>query len=689
VSERLKAWYRMLDARQRTRGFMIAASVLVLLLSGLTWGRLVLEARDLSNRRGELVEALTGQSLRQGDPLAVDLAERGVITVGGREYGDPILVEQADLMFDPEGVIEYPEGLAEVLLRQTYPQNLPVWLLEQPRTTLLLGGVSTTLLVLVVGSASTVALLLSAFGAALALGVAMLLGHPAAGWAVAAMIGLTFAYLLLSKLVMQLLDSPHRVPAVAHTVMKEATRTGIPLVFVVLLLVLLPLLPLGLDPDAPLRYRVQTFLSRSMGLSFTFAACMTLFLACGTVAFEIRDRQIWQVVAKPVSRGAYLLGKWLGLVAVNVVIMAIASLSIFGYVQYMRQLPVAPGIEGQEDLQQLREAVLVARDAMRPEYPQLAPEQIRTRVDQRIQRDAELAMMADVPLETRRRLASEVMDEWSRLQRSVPPQRTRELVFRGLDRDFAGDEMLTLRYRFHIMRDDEHQTFPAAFRFNKNPDLVVERTYVPTMTHVVTVPASFVQPDGTLVVEVGNMFEGIMYPNGQVAGQLNWDPEGLELLYRVSSFEANFARAMLVNLTKLAFLAMLGIACGTFLNFPVACLAAFTVFVAGSMGPFLARSLEYYGPVPLHMVDWTNIGMAIGWITQTAIKLIALVTVFLLESFGEIRPTQRVVDGRLVAWADVLQGFLRIGLLWSGLVLLVGWGVMRRRQLAIYSGQGG
>ena len=55
------------------------------------------------------------------------------------------------------------------------------------------------------------------------------------------------------------------------------------------------------DPDAPLRYRVQTFISRSMGLSFVFAACMTLFLACGTVAFEIRDRQIWQVVSKPNS----------------------------------------------------------------------------------------------------------------------------------------------------------------------------------------------------------------------------------------------------------------------------------------------------------------------------------------------------------------------------------------------------
>jgi len=475
---------------------------------------------------------------------------------------------------------------------------------------------------------------------------------------------------------------------VAPTGMKEAPRTGIPLVFVVLILVILPLLPLGLDPESPLRFRIQTFIARSMGLSFYLAAAMTLFLACATVAFEIRDRQIWQVVAKPIGRGTYLLGKWIGLVAVNVVIMAIASLSIFGYVQYMRQLPVAAGVEGQEDYQQVRDAVLTARVGLRPEYEELTGEQIKARVEQRIERDAQLAVLEDVPIETQRELATQVLDEWSRLQRSVPPQRSREYLFTGLDRRFEPDEMLTLRYRFHIMRSDEHETYPAAFRFNRDPRLVIQRTYVPTMSHVVTVPASFVQDDGTLVVEVANMFEGMQMPNGSVVGALNWDSDEFELLYRVSTFEANFGRAMLVNITKLGFLAMLGIACGTFLNFPVACLTAFTVFIAGSMGPFLARSLEYYGPVPFDMVDWTNAGMAIQWVSQTTIKGIASATVFLLESFGRVRPTQLLVEGRLISWEAVLQGFVRIGVLWSGLALVVGWAVMRRRQLAIYSGQG-
>ena len=122
---------------------------------------------------------------------------------------------------------------------------------------------------------------------------------------------------LLSRVMLLILNRPWQPLAVAHTVVKEASRTRLSLVFIVLLLVALPLIPLWLDPDSPLRYRVQTFIARSMGLTFTLAACMTLFLACATVAFEIRDRQIWQLMTKPVNRFSYLLGKWLGVMAVS------------------------------------------------------------------------------------------------------------------------------------------------------------------------------------------------------------------------------------------------------------------------------------------------------------------------------------------------------------------------------------
>src|SRR5262245_23671165 len=150
---------------------------------------------------------------------------------------------------------------------------------------------------------------------------------------------LTFTFVLLSRAALVVLFPANQVLAVAHTVVKEASRRGISLVFIVLLLVALPLLPMALDPDAPLRYRIQTFISLSMGLTFAVAAVMTLFFSCASVAFEIRDRQIWHLMTKPLARLNYLLGKWIGVVMVNLIILAVASVSTFTFIQYLRALP--------------------------------------------------------------------------------------------------------------------------------------------------------------------------------------------------------------------------------------------------------------------------------------------------------------------------------------------------------------
>ena len=86
-----------------------------------------------------------------------------------------------------------------------------------------------------------------------------------------------------------------------------------------------------------------------MGFTFFLAACLTLVLSCATVAFEIRDRQIWQLMTKPLGHLNYLLGKWLGVMSVNLIILVVSGVSIFTFIQYLRNQPVAPGLQGQFD----------------------------------------------------------------------------------------------------------------------------------------------------------------------------------------------------------------------------------------------------------------------------------------------------------------------------------------------------
>jgi len=684
--DRIRNLYARVDAAQDSVRFLVAAIVCAFVLTAVLAGPIVTSSYGIERQRQALVEVLSRANLARGDSEAVSLAERGEVAVGGRTYVNPLLTERLDLVFDEIGDIMSPGVIAEVLLTDTYPTFAPMWLVEQPGTTLMLSVVLLIWLLLVAFMRVVLQFLLVLAGTGAAVAPLTLLGAGQMALAIGGIGLLTFSFLLLMRTFQRLYERPQPIFAVAHTVLREASRTRIALAFIVMLLVILPLLPLWLDPDAPLRHQIQTFISRSLGATFYLAAFMTLFLGSATVAFEIRDRQIWHLVTKPVYRIQYILGKWLGIVTVNAVLMVIAAVSIFTFIQFLRQQPVAPGLRGQEDSMQVREAVLTARVGVKPDYPRLTDEQIRARVDDLISRDAELSGMDDIPMERRRQLRDEIQRAFSTGLRSVPPQGMRTFTFRGMQaaRDAGG--VMTLRYRFFILRDDEHQTFPVRFYFNENPELYMDREFVPTIGHVLTIPSELITDEGTLTVSILNMF--VPPPELGGLGSVNFEEDGFEILYRAGSFEGNFVRAVVIDWVKLGFLGMLAICCATFLSFPVACLVSFTIFAAGTFGPFLATSLRDYYPPAFGSVDWTNAGMVIQWAFQSFIRSVAMAVVFLLEAFGAYRPAQMLVEGRLIPWSMVGGSILRIGVLWSGIALLFGWLVMRRRELAIYSGQG-
>ena len=137
---------------------------------------------------------------------------------------------------------------------------------------------------------------------------------------------------------------------------------------------------------------------------------------------------------------------------------------------------------------------------------------------------------------------------------------------------------------------------------------------------------------------------------------------------------------MIVNWTKLAFLAMLGVSTATFLSFPIAVLLSFTVFIGGSMSSFITNSVSMFSPDADAILPIQIVQVGIAWIASSV--------AFLLEPFGRASPNAMVIEGRLVAWSGVLRDLLILGLLWSGLVLGIGWAIFRRRELATYSGHG-
>lgn len=675
---------------QRTMWFRITASVVALALCAGVFGSLLYTSHSIESQRQSLYTALSNQNLKKGDEYAVSLKNNGEVFVSNHRYGGAAFTNTRYPLFDDDGNIINIPLLVEDLLGNQQPKWAPDWLLERPQTTWMLAITFTAWLLLIVWMQITLPFVLTLVGTAIPVWLCWMLNAPQWMLAFGGMGMLIFTFVLLTRTALIALNPSYQVLAVAHTVLKEASRTWVSLLFIVVLLIVLPLLPMAIGASSPLRYRMQTYISWSMGITFSVAAIMTLFFSCASVAFEIRDRQIWQLMTKPLARLNYLLGKWLGVVVINFILLIVAGLSTFTFIQYLRNQPVASGEAGQLDALAVNDEVLTARVGAPPNYEKLTDEQIRQRVEQRQANDTEFASMDKLPAFKRLEWIREMQQTYSLAQRALPPGKDHIYVFSGLKEAKTLNSTLTLRYRFHILGDDEHKTFKAGFEFLDDQNRPIARqpsTYVPTMTHSFPIGSHLIQDDGTLRVKLYNLYDPGQRTEGLV-GALNFDEEDFELLYKVAGFEGNFFRALLMMWIKLAFLAALGISCATFLSFPVACLLSFTVFLGGMLGPYLAEALQWYYPPETQTMDWSNVGLVLQFIFETCTRAIANFIVFLLSSFGEYRPTQNLVEGRLIEWSAVAYGFLKLGLLWSGLSMLIGYLVMRNRQLAIYSGQG-
>jgi len=640
----------------------------------------------LHSDRLDIFQLLTGPDQ---SAVAQQLQETGFIQISGVTFGDQRLKNYRILGDD--GIVIGPASVTSLVLSSNVPRWIPSWLLINPNMIWLLGTLGLAWGLTAIWLGLFHALLYSTVIGISSWFLFNWLGAPKISLAIAGMCILGFSYHLSIKLLLIVFRSPRQVSTLARGVLFESTRTRISISFLMILLILLPLVPIMLDPASPLRHRIQTLLSRSLGITFGVAAFLTVFLCCATVAFEIRDRQIWQVLTKPVSKFGYLLGKWVGVLSINLAILTIASVSVFVYLQYLRSAPVAEGVQGELDRIAVEEEIMTARVEAQPIFELLSEEQLATRVERAIEADSDLRDREDIKIPLRKKLREELQEQFLFQQRSIPPKRGEEVFshtyrFEGLQHAKEMGTPLAFKYRFHITQSDEHQTFEAGLMYNDDPSTRHIITYVPTMTHVTMIPAYLIDDDGVLEISIFNLY--LPPPIEQGMGAMIFDKGGIRLLYRVGNFEPNFFRAMLVLWVKLAFLAALALAASTFLSFPVACLVTLTIFVCGTLAPYLSGALEAYVPPATSAVDFSNVGQIIQWSFENTIRGIASIMVYALDGFGGQRPSDQLVNGMLVSWSTVVRGIITIGIIWSGIALGVGTYVLKKRQLAIYSGSG-
>ena len=132
-----------------------------------------------------------------------------------------------------------------------------------------------------------------------------------------------------------------RVGAVAEQTFVQCLRTRVGGAFMVLLAVcmLATTMFTNHDESVPLADRIRTFLSYSTGLVTVVLVIVTVFLGTGAVSNDVAQKQIFILAVKPLARWQYILGRWLGVVLMDVMLLVVSGGVIYLIAQHMRTLP--------------------------------------------------------------------------------------------------------------------------------------------------------------------------------------------------------------------------------------------------------------------------------------------------------------------------------------------------------------
>src|SRR5271154_6869845 len=122
----------------------------------------------------------------------------------------------------------------------------------------------------------------------------------------------------------------NKILTIAGLTWKSAFRYRLFWVMAVMLVAAVVGLPLMLKDDGSAKGLTQILLTYPLTAVTTLLGLATLWLSCGTLAKDVEECQMQVVSVKPIARWQIWLGKWLGILALNAVLLALSGAAIFG-----------------------------------------------------------------------------------------------------------------------------------------------------------------------------------------------------------------------------------------------------------------------------------------------------------------------------------------------------------------------
>jgi len=447
-----------------------------------------------------------------------------------------------------------------------------------------------------------------------------------------------------------------KILAIAGHSVQSALRSKLFAVAAIVLVTFMAALAFFVKGDGTAVGEARVLIHYTLAAASMLIGMLSLVQACGAVSQEISERQIQLIRCKPVSAMHIWLGKWLGILAVNCVLILLAGIAT-------RSAMALRGMGGDE----VAREILTARRRIVPDVPGVEQEVTRRfhvlKDAGRISEDAgEKSVKAELKLG--------VIAE----RTTVGPGQERSWPFLMPSGSRPDDEgLVELRSRFNaVFRDEEPIRCSWRVVSVEGRELfsVPEAGYYEGLNSIV-LPSGLIRDNDSLMVVVRN--EETASGRTLVFNQ----KQGVEILVSEGGFNVNMIKAMLIMFMLTALLAALGVTLGSVFSFPVAVFVSVSLLAASLTAHFFATT-----DIAPHSHDGDgdckHEQMDVSWGDKLSVGFERLSAPVL-----DAKPAEMLSQGILITWTEVGGLALIMLILYPGIMFLGAAYGLSRRQLAL------
>ena len=450
-----------------------------------------------------------------------------------------------------------------------------------------------------------------------------------------------------------------RILAIAGLAVRSSIRSRLVACLLVLLLAVLVALPLTVQSDGTPEGLIRILVGYTMGLASVILSLTALWSGALSIAREIDEKQMQLVCSKPVHRAELWLGKWLGLTAVHVVLLALCA----GATGLSLQLHLRSNRWTEQEKEQVKREVLLARRTIAPQ-PFDLEDLARAELQRRRQQATDHLLTPEQQLQG-------IRQELLMAAHTVNPGASQRWTFR-LPAGLATGKTWRLNVRLSTSRLGGQ---PAVGTWLAGPPGSEDRfrlavTNAPGIPYRVHLPGHLSAGASALVVQY-----------------LNDDPDpvtvilaprdGLELQVPAGSFGANFLRAVGILAVRLALLTAIGVTASTLFSTPVASLVALAMVIILQAAGYVSSLATGTQPIL-----WGGEATAAPGLLDLLLRKLYWILHHVLAPLQTGHPLDDAATGTWVPPALLARAAVVQLLVYGGLMALFATAAFNRREVA-------